>query len=199
MRNGWVIAGLSVVVTVWLIMGVTLVVAFVQPAPHEVHTPGSAVVNARLVEIPDRRPFVDRPQPNESIDAIRCEVWHARQSPTSTCPVGEVLAAEYFPALTQTPKTLYIPWDRCRANGFNLEYQSSRRSLVIHCYTAQPWVNYELHLPGVVAERALAVLVVSTESLPPGDITIVEEDRIEHPLRDQSSEFQLATATISGR
>jgi hypothetical protein len=80
-----------------------------------------------------------------------------------------------------------------------LEYQSSRRSLVIHCYTAQPWVNYELHLPGVVAERALAVLVVSTESLPAGDITIVEEDRIEHPLRDRSTEFQLATATISGR
>jgi hypothetical protein len=197
MWNGWVIAGLSVVVVVWLIMGMTLFAVFAQPAPHEVHTPGSAAVNARLVEIPDRLSFVARPQPSESIDAIRCEVWHARHSPTSTCAVGEALAAGYFPTLTQTPKTLYIPWNRCRADGFNLEYQSSRRSLVIHCYTAQPWIYHERLLPGVAPARTLAVLVVSTESLPAGDIAIVEEDRIERPLRDRVIEFEFGTATIS--
>jgi hypothetical protein len=42
-----------------------------------------------------------------------------------------------------------------------------------------------------------SLVVVSTDSISAGTINIVEDDRIERLIRDQSTEFLLATATIS--
>jgi hypothetical protein len=139
-------------------------------------------------------------QPSESIGTIRCQLWHAHHA--QACPDSPALAAEYFPNITQTAKTLYIPWPRCYFwewgwGGINVEYQPSRRTVVIHCYSAAPLIRWFHGPPGIGPTREQVLLVVSTKSLSAGLVTIVEDIRIEHLVGDESTEFRWATATIS--
>lgn len=204
-----VVAGLSIFGVVWLIVVSTMagvaVAATYQPSPHEVHTPGSSALNAHVVASEKWVPLSAEIEPSESLDMIRCQLWKARPAPKSTCSDGAALAAEYFPSVTQTPKTLYVPWAGCYywtdgAGGFNVEYQPSRRTLVIHCFSTAAWITWGFHPGGVLAQRPQLILVVPTDSLQVGDISIVRDNRKEQFLRrDQSIEFELATTTISGR
>lgn len=195
-----VVGGLAFTV-VWIVVWI-VVITVLRPTAHEVHAPGSTPLEARVVQSDKRIPFRETIQPSQSLDAIRCQLWHANHVPPSACPDSAALAAEYFPNLTQTPKTLYIPWQRCSANtisswdGFSVEYQPSSRTMVIQCYVAEPFFQHQV--AGVVAWFPQSLLVVSTASLSAGDITIVENDSIEHLLGigDRSTVFQLATATI---
>jgi hypothetical protein len=102
---------------------------------------------------------------------------------------------------------LYVPWTGCISwsgsgaitnwQGFNLEYLRSGRELVIHCYVAEPWITHHETLRGVAAIPSLSLLIVPTGSMGSGTIQIIEDDRLEHLVGDQSTEFPLASATIS--
>ena len=195
------IVWLTVVVAIFLLMAE----AFVRPPAHEAHTPGDIAVNATLVV--SSPPAYNYPLllPTQSLETIRCQLWRSRVRPvttTATCPDSAALAGMFFPSLTQSPKTLYFPWPRCPGTwtgweGFNLEYRSSSRTLVLHCYLAEPWVWRQPMMSGTFAQQPAAILVIPTESFLIGTVNIVEDDRIEHLVGDWSTEYPLATATIS--
>jgi hypothetical protein len=194
---------------VWLCVAVVAVFVladgFVTPPAHAVHTPGDIAVNATLVA--PNPPLYNYPQlqPTQSLDSIRCQLWRSRVRPVTTtaaCPDSAVLAAMFFPTMTQSPKTLYVPWPRCSStwrgwDASNLEYQPSSRTLVLHCYVAEPWVWRQPMIMGVMALQPTEILVVPTDSFLIGTVNVVEDDRIEHLVGDSSTEYSIATATIS--
>jgi hypothetical protein len=180
------------------------VAAFVKPSPHEVHTPGAEALRVLMVDsFPPPLYFSQAIQPNQSLNDVRCAIWRARHSHDSACPDAATLAGMYFSKLTQSPGTLYVPWFWCAytmgADGFNMEYQPSRRAVVIHCYVARPWVW--IWRQGFTSTPAVAIslslLLIPTASLPPGPVSVIEDARFEHLIGDQSTEYQRRTATIS--
>src|SRR6266851_21127 len=194
----------------WLIAAAATVLvlfaAVVTPPAHEVHTVGGTAVMTHFVSNTEYVAFRGESiPPSQSLDTIRCAYWRLgqRQS-TSTCPDNNVLASLYFPNLAQSSKTLYVPWLGCSSwsdsSGSNVEYLPGSRTLLIHCYTAQPFV-YLRRQPVMVAQAKPrpSLLIVPTDSLAVGPISIVQDYRVEHLLGDQSTEYQMAiaTATIS--
>jgi hypothetical protein len=148
-------------------------------------------------------------KPSLSLADIRCQEWHlAFTNPhrADPCPDATTLALSYWPQLTPSSKTLYVGWLPCGsyskvggqgiANGFNVEYLSSNRTMIIHCYFARPWI-WQPGPPGTYAIAPLVLLLVPTNAIPTGTLSIVQDDRLEHLIGDQSAESTLATATIS--
>jgi hypothetical protein len=175
--------------------------AFVSPSPHEIHTPGAQTLKTQLVGSDSAEYFSQAVQPSQSLNDVRCAIWRAGKSQSSVCPEAATLASMYFPNLTQSPGILYIAWLGCaydfRADGFNVEYQSSRRAVVIHCYVARPWVWREFQTEGAVPRPLWTLLLVPTLSIQAGPVSVIEDYRVEHFFRDQSTESQMGTATIS--
>jgi hypothetical protein len=191
---------------VWLGIGAMVVFlladAFVATPAHDVHTPGATSLAAALIK--NDAPLIEPVQPSESIFGIRCQLWQ-REHGAQPCP--DDIVRTYFSLVVQTPRTLYIPWFGCISwsgsgavinwQGFNLEYVQAGRRLVIHCYLAEPWFAHHETLFGVAALPNVSLLVVPTGAIAPGTLQIIEDDRLEHLLGDQSTESLLATATIS--
>lgn len=142
-----------------------------------------------------------RIRPSQSLDTLRCDIWRRQQSTTATCPDGAALAIRYFPRLTQSPNTLYVPWRGCPATardstGDNVEYLPASRTLVFHCFSAESFVS--MWRPNIrVAQHAPFLLLLPTESISVGNINIVEDDRVAHLWGDQSDVNPIATAMIS--
>jgi hypothetical protein len=195
MRKG--VAGLAIAVAVVLI----LVGAFVRPSPHEVRTPGAQELNPQVANSDARAYSFQAVQPSESLNDVRCAMWRLGHAQPSQCPDAATLAGVYFPTLTQSAKTLYVPWLGCAytmgADGFNVEYQPSRRALVMHCYVARPWVWSEPRTMVAEPQPRLSLLLVPTGSIQAGPVTVIQDNRVEHFFRDESYEVQLGTATIS--
>jgi hypothetical protein len=143
-------------------------------------------------------------QASQAISDVRCRLW-AKNRTAISCP--DDIAPIYFPSVTQAPNTLYIVWTGCISwhgagaiinwQGYNLEYFSTNRTLVIHCYVAEPWITRHETMWGVAAAPSAHLLVVPTGSISPGMVQIVEDDRLEHLLGEHSTVFPLTTATIS--
>jgi hypothetical protein len=196
----WVVvvsAAIAVIIAVAQLLA--LAQLFVSPQPHEVHTP-----NAIPIRVQTATSRIDAfiTFASESIADLRCEVWHSGgwtnsgyRPNTGPCPDEATLALTYWPQLSQSPKTLYLAWTRCSV--FNVEYIAFNRTLVIHCFTAGDSVPTFFSPGGVVAQRFLDLLLVPTDAMSPGSLSIIEDDRVEHFLGDSSTEVQLATATIS--
>jgi hypothetical protein len=195
------IVRLIVFVAVVLVVG-TLSIT---PPAHEIHTPGATALKAQVAEPYSSTPVYStrQTQPSQSLDAIRCELWLLRNSSAAACSDRATLAAAYFPRLTQSPMTLYIPWSPCALTGspnrgFNVEYRPSRRTIGIHCFITRPWLTiFETHVSGVVALPPLALLLVPTQSIPAGQIDVVQDNWNELLLHDDGYEVQLGTAAIS--
>lgn len=183
---------------------ITLVVAgvLVPPQPHEVHTQGGEALTARSVDSTTTLYYNQTIKPSQSLNEIRCGLWHLRNPTTSPCPDSAELAGLYFTNLTQSQNTLYVPWQKCWGipegpGGFDVEYQPNRQAVVIHCYVAKPWLWIEPRAMGVEAAPPAGLLLVPTGGIQNGSLSVVEDDRIEHLLGDDSSESQLGVATIS--
>ena len=180
-----------------------LVVAFVPPPAHEVHSSGATPLKASLVAS-DLFGYSEI-EPTQSISGLRCSVWAKRHGGIS-CP--DDIAQTYFPSVTQAPNTLYLIWTGCLSwrgggpilkwQGYNVEYFPSSRRLLIHCYLAEGWLTpHQTPFPGVAAQPPANLLVISTGSIGRGDVQIFEDDRLEHLVGDGSTEFKLADAAIS--
>ena len=165
--------------------------ALVAPAPHEVQTPGAIPVATSWIEATDQVEWVAG-QPAQSFAELRCRT--ARSGATIPCPTvtaGAGPALYFVQALCVGPSSGSFSYQ-----GHNLEYFPSRRTLVIHCYIARAWLDIGGPM-GVAAVPRAALVVVSTSAMGPGQIKIVEDNRVEHLFGDQSDEFQVASATIS--
>jgi hypothetical protein len=185
---------------------VIIAVAFFPPPARDVHTPGASPLDSRLVSSNPTAVYFNGhdTDPSAWLDTTRCELWHSRHRLDLACPDSAALAAEYFPNLTQTPQTLYIPWLRCYLDGalfagFNLEYQPIRGAIVIHCYTAQPWIHWRHVEMAARPQPELLMLVVSTKSLSLAEVVVIEDDRVERYGGYDSTEFSRGRAIISGR
>jgi len=193
----------NAIVAVLVILVAGTVGALVSPSPHEVHTPGAQTLNAQVVYADPREYFYQAIQPSQSLNDVRCAMWRIGRPQTSACPEAATLASLYFPNVTQSPKTLYVAWLYCSSDvygfgdGLNMEFQPSRRAVVIHCYVARPWVWREQQTMDAVPRPRESLLVVPTASIPAGPLSVIVDYRVEHFFSDQSTESQLGTATIS--
>ena len=141
------------------------------------------------------------PKPTTSLAQLRCEL--SRESPS--CPDAAHLAQHMWPSLSQTPKTLYVPMQgggvsSSNPSGWNVEYEPSGRTVMIHSYEAQALLVLQRpdETPGAAMQPIISLLVVATDAMTPGDTTVVEDTRIEHLLSDQTTgSYVLGTVTIS--
>jgi hypothetical protein len=194
-RFGWLAASTLAVA----LLGVLVAVNWT-PAPHAVSTAGATAITD--IQVADRNPspfYVSvAPAPSMSLEKLRCEVWRAR---SATCPDPTTLAQQLWPSLSQSPKTLYVALpEACLTSfggyGLNVEYFASSRTLTIHCYSAAAWYVAQ-GPPGVRAVPSIGLVLVGTKQIPPGNLTVVEDYRVEHLLGDDSTQVVLGTAAIS--
>ena len=197
---------------IWLSLGVVLavllLVGFVAPPASAVHSANGVAVKVQVVDSSPQVMYAPI-NPTQSLDDVRCQLWHADSHnlhKADPCPNGAILATSYLPQLTQSPATLYVGWLPCGSvsaygesgvsHGFNVEYIAANHTVIIHCYLARAWLSYP-GPRGVYAVAPLQLLLVPTSAILPGNLSIVEDDRVEHLLGDQSSESPLGRALIS--
>jgi hypothetical protein len=169
------------------------------PPVHAVHTAGATSVKAYFAAgwVPAEGVT---PRPTTSLAQLRCELW--RGSPP--CPDAAHLAQRMWPNLSQTPKTLYVPmWGggvpSSNPSGWNVEYDPGGRTLMIHSYESQPLLVLRRadETPGAAMQPFISLLVVATDAMTPGSITVVEDTRSEHLLGDRSTgSYVLGMVTI---
>jgi hypothetical protein len=180
---------------------VILAIALVAPSPHDVHSPGATPLSVAVFDS-DQTIGWGKGGPSQSLGDINCQLFVGQPN---RCDSNAL--SNHFPQLTQHPHVLYVVWPHCRwsengnyvkSQGFNLDFLPATRTLVIHCYAATPWLLIPTNSGGGTRPSPLrTLLAIQTTSIRAGDITIWEDDRLEHLLGDQSAEFQFATATIS--
>lgn len=181
-----------------LLLGALVVLTWT-PAAHDIHTGGARpITNVRAAD--DRTTYADgHLTPTQSLGQLRCQAWRATR--TGPCPDATTLEQTFWPAVAQSPDTLYISLPpSCPGlapGGFNIEYFDSNRTLVIHCNVAAPWLNLTRQPPGVVALPPAVLVGVPTEAFGAGTLKVVEEDRVEHLLGDDITQTDLGTATIA--
>jgi hypothetical protein len=191
---GWLTRGRIIALGIPVAVVVLVIGAFVTPQAHEIHTAGATPLQARNVDSNLFVVYASIP-PSQSLDSIRCEIWRTRGQYSSASPCNSTaLATAYFPDLTQNPATLYVPWTPC--TDFNVEFDSSSRTLVIHCFSAEPWISTAPRFAGVEAQPRLALLLIPTQSIPRGNVTVVQDLRTERFLHDDIYQSQLGIASI---
>ena len=160
------------------------------PPAHDVHSFGASAVTPAVYTFPFDTGYWQFGPASESLADIKCFI---PLKPQSTC-------AAVFPSLKQTPHTLYYAWAGCipyLGVNFNLEWFGDRRTLVGHCYESEGWLYVQPGGNGVRLRGSLALLAIPTSQIGPGTIHIDEDDRIEHLIGDQSSEYGLTSATVT--
>lgn len=193
--------------TIWLSLAAVVVFLLADaliapPAGHDVHTPGGIALKVQIA-VDSPSPFVSI-RPSQSLADMRCQRWQKLNA--GPCPDDPTLTQTYWPQLTQSTDTLYVGWLPCAGieDGvhtvyvyyqFNIEYLADTRALIIHCYSASAFLVRPC-CPGVGFTGYLALLVVPTNGIRHGAISIVQDDRREHLVGDQSDESLIATATI---
>ena len=183
-------------------MVVILAIVSLPPSLHEMHSPGATPLSVAAFDSDASIGWLSG-GPSQSLADIKCVSY---VSQPTRCDANAL--SNHFPELTQHPQVLYLIWPHCiwiengnyvKSQGFNLDFLPATRTLVIHCYAATPW----LLLPppnsgsGTRPSPLRALLAIPTASIGAGDVKIWENDRLEHLVGDQSTEFQVATATVS--
>jgi hypothetical protein len=69
---------------------------------------------------------------------------------------------------------------------------------MLHCYRAAPWLVFPtMHMPGVQALPPAGLVLVPTDTFGAGNLNVVEEDRVEHLLGDDSTQAVLGVVAVS--
>jgi hypothetical protein len=183
---------------------VLLADAFVAPPLHDVHSIGALALSAEVYESDSVLQWLIPSPPTEHLGEIGCHLAVVDSPPTCS----GTTAGSRFPSLVQRPNTLYLVWphhlDTSTGHGpfvvwtgYNLEYFPLSRTIVVHLFTAVPWLFFHPYAMGMGTAPIQSLLAISTEGIGAGPIKVVEDDRLEHLIGDQSTETQLATTTIS--
>ena len=182
---------------------ILLVIALIwKPDGHDVHTPGAvAVSGAHLFnELIPTYVFANV-RPSMSLADVRCQAWQVARK--SVCPDAATISSALWPELKQSPNTLYVglSTDCVVYNpvyGVNVEYLAVNRRLTIHCYSTSAWISMPVGSPGIGPSGPWTrLLLVPTNAIEPGPLTVIRDDRIEHLLGDDSTEVALGTLTVS--
>ncbi|HZQ50306.1 MAG TPA: hypothetical protein VFB69_08360 [Candidatus Dormibacteraeota bacterium] len=185
-----------------LIVVVLVADAVVAPPAHEVHSIGGTAVNVAMFPSTNSA-WWDPGPPSQSVSDQKCVV---PPNHDQRCTSAETAAA--FPGLHQTANTLYYVWDGCLSGaevghiipwaGYNVEYFALSRSLVLHCYAATQWLYFPAIDVGVAISGGNGTLLaIPTYAIGAGSLSLRQDDRREHLVGDQSTEYELATATLS--
>lgn len=176
--------------------------ACIAPADHDVHSPTGIAIKAAIANpiesVPSYYGLLQPTgplRPSQSIADVRCQVW--RQRTSGTCPDDSMLAPSMWPRVKQRPKTLYVGLLPSCPGYFNIEYFARDRRLTIHCHVAWPWISIPTGAHGVAAIRGTTLVEAATDAITPGEIRVVQDDRIEHLIGDQTTETELGTVTIT--
>ena len=169
------------------------------PPAHPVHTPGATPVDAHFAPgwVLARGGQL---APSTSLDEVRCEVWKTMSA--KPCPDSTRLAQQFWPNLTQSPRTLYVPLSSDVYPGaVNVEYDHGEAAVLIHSYESRPlWVPYQRPdvFPGARAQPTIPLLMVSTTGIEAGAITISQDSWIERVTGDETNRvFLLGTVAIA--
>ncbi|HWO92197.1 MAG TPA: hypothetical protein VNP53_09540 [Methylomirabilota bacterium] len=176
-------------------MALVLADACIAPADHEIHLADGVPIKGETANPLDSVPFAGRLRPSQSLAYIRCQVASLYSS--SPCPPDERMAQGIWPFVKQRPKTLYIGLLPSCPGYFNIEYFAHDRRLIIHCHVAWPYISIPTGGSGVVAYRVTELIEVPTDPIGPGSLQVIEDDRVEHLIGDQTTETELGTATIT--
>ncbi len=176
--------------------------ACITPADHEIHSPNGIAIKGEIANpiesvpsyyglLQPRGPL----RPSQSIADDRCQVW--RQHMSGRCPDDATLAPSMWPHIKQRPATLYVGLLPSCPGYFNIEYLASDWTLIIHCHVAWPWIALPTSARGVEAIRGTTLVEAAIDAITPGEIRVVQDDRIEHLIGDQTKETELGTVTIT--
>ena len=184
------------------VLALVLADACITPADHDVHSPNGISIKGEIADPLESVPSYYGPlrprgpiRPSQSIADIRCQVW--RQNASSQCPDDSRLAPSLWPHVEQRPNILYVGLLPSCPGYFNIEYLSNDRTVTIHCHVAWPWISIPTGARGVVAIRETSLIVVPTDAIAPGALRVVQDDRVEHLIGDQTTETDLGTVTIT--
>jgi len=182
-------------------LGTSLAVALVladaclAPSDHDVHSPGGISIKAERANQMDSVNYSGPLRPSESLADIRCQV--ASHYSSGPCPPDAKMAQGIWPFVKQRPNILYVGLPPSCQGYFNIEYFAHDRRLIIHCHVAYPYISIPTGASGVVAYRVTELIEVPTNTIGPGSLHVVEDDRIEHLIGDQTTETELGTVTIT--
>ena len=183
-----------------------LAIAFVPPPPHEVHSPGSSPLSAATYDS-DQTVGWAKGGPSQSLADMHC-IFYVIQPADQPQQCDANSLSNHFPGLSQRPQVLYLIRPQCiwiesghdmRSQSFSVDFLPATRALVIHCYAA----SASLLIPissggsGMRASPTQVLLAIPTSSMGAGDIKVSEEDRLERWFGDESTTFQIGTATIA--
>jgi hypothetical protein len=194
---------LLLVAATCLVVLVALADAFIAPPAHDVHSVGGSSVQLSAYDSTSTVWWMTGP-PTQSLPSVKC----LDIGPNGRAPCAASDLASAFPTLQQTKNTLYFVWSGCVDwsgsgavipwAGYNAEFTASTRTVVLHCYLGTPWIYTPERLFGSrVAGGLNLLLAIPTSDLGAGSLQIREDDRLEHLIGDQSTEYELATATIT--
>lgn len=198
--------------TRWGVVGVAvamiaaLAVALMPPSPHEVHSPGSSPLSVETYAS-DQTVGWAKGGPSQSLAEMHC-LFHVKQPVGQSQQCDTNSLSDHFSGLTQRPQMLYVVRPQCiwiesghdmRSQTFSADFLPATRAVVVHCYAA----SASLLMPvssggsGTRAAPTQVLLAIATSSMGAGSITVWEEDRLERLLGDESTTFQIGTATIA--
>lgn len=134
---------------------------------------------------------------------VRCQAWKVTEN--TVCPDATNLSIAFWPELKTSTKTLYIGistdcFHYTYTDGFNVEYLAANRRLTIHCYSTAPflpWFTSGSCRDDCASWPLTTLVVVPTDAISPGPLTVIRDDRIEYFMGDQSAEVSLGTLTVS--
>ncbi len=157
------------------------------PPVHPISTPGTRPVKAH--EAGGFGPWTDVPAPTMSLSALRCDIWHSRTR--TVCPDDATLAQRMWPALAQTPQTIYVSRSSDSLAGplSNVEYESRTRTLIIHSCGSRPLLLITLapQREGTRMQPSLDLLAVSTDGIPAGKLNVAADWWIERLTGDEQN------------
>lgn len=169
------------------------------PPVHEVHTPGAIAVKASFLG--SSPSHGSAPKPTTSLSQLRCEVLQS-SGMAPACVPGVI--ERVWPAAAQQPNKLYVGLESGGApssnpSGWNIEYNPSSRKLTIHNYESRALLVLQRpdETPGAAVQESIDLMVVATDSISQGTITVVIDSRIERLLGDQATgTYLLGTVMI---
>ena len=168
------------------------------PPLHEVQTVGAIPITTVAIDSWTAPGYSARTRPTTSLTEMRCQAWLLRNP---SCPDPATLAKDLWPDVTQSPATLYLglpqSCSRQYGRGFGVEYFGSSRTLIAHCYYPAPWLRLpDLSGSGSQELPRTVLVAVQTETIGPGILVVVRDDRVEHFFSDQSDQYRLGAVNI---
>ena len=202
--RGYPTARQSALRLAWVAAGCLLLFGLLSsPTPHDVHSAGGVSINGlRIADGDTKVDFFAPIKPSMSVADVRCQMWQSRNP--GVCPDETTLTRQYWPALEQSGKTLYVGVSSScdeynYVYGFNVEYFASDRSLLVHCYSAAPWIHLSFPCAGECPRGGGPVTMlieVPTSPIAQGTLKVIRDDRIEHYIGDQTTKSDLGEVTI---